>query len=86
METKYCKLAHMNYTFIKYIFTHTTLAHLIIRIGAEHMTPKQLPATVHTCQPIQITSIKYSVFIYYFEGIWPYRMMNTGKHHFHEIL
>ena len=50
METKYGKLAHTNYTFIKYVFTHTTLAvaHLIIRIGAEYMIPKQLPVTVHT--------------------------------------
>ena len=25
-------------------------------------------------------------FLHYFRGIWPYWKMDTGKHHFHEIL
>ena len=44
----------------------------------------------HTCQPIQFTSIKYSLFVclffQYFRGTWPYWKMVTGKHNFHEIL
>ena len=40
---------------------------------------------VHTCQPVQFTGIKY-FFFHYFEGIWLYWKMNTGKHNFHEIL
>ena len=41
--------------------------------------------TMHTCQPIQFTSIKYFFFNHYFRRIWPYWKMDTRKHNFCEF-
>ena len=41
---------------------------------------------LHTCQPIQFTSIKYNLFFSLFWGDMAILEMDTGKHNFPEIL